>query len=202
MLTVITKIRALKTGEYLLTTLIVLFSVPSWASGQASLPKACEGVAAELKLAEESEARQDWATAVAQYKHALTIKPDCAEANVNLGAVYNRLNDPERAIAAFQQALTQNNRLTAAHINLGITYFRTKRYELAVESLQRVLKIDPVNLQAHKLLALSLIAQDKFAEASLELDKILVTSPDDGPTLFSAAETYLHLKQYKRAAIY
>src|SRR2546422_9382499 len=104
-----------------------------WApniNAQAFLPKTCEGAERQLKAAGEAEGHADWLTALASYQEATRITPDCVEAVVNLGVIYNHLNRSEQAIAAFKQAIAQRPQLSAAHLNLGITYFRTTRYEL------------------------------------------------------------------------
>src|SRR5882724_5041088 len=81
---------------------------------QTSLPKNCEGAEQQLKAAGEAEARADWLTALASYQKATRVTPDCAEALVNLGVIYNRLNQSEQAIAAFKQAIAQKPQLGAA----------------------------------------------------------------------------------------
>ncbi len=68
-----------------------------------------------------------WSTASNHYRAAMQAAPSCVEAAVNLGVIYNRLNQSEEAIKTFKEALAKNPQLFPAHLNLGITYFRTTR---------------------------------------------------------------------------
>src|SRR5919108_6441192 len=98
------------------------------ASAQAISPE-CAPAQEQLKAAEVAGSRNDWQTASNHYREAVQVAPSCLEALVNLGVVYNRLNQSEEAVKTLKQALAANPQLFPAHLNLGITYFRTTRYD-------------------------------------------------------------------------
>src|SRR4030095_2323566 len=109
---------------------------------QAISPECAPGQE-QLKAAEAAAMQNDWAGAAIRYQEATQAAPSCVEAIVNLGVIFNRLNQHAEAIKAFQRALKINPRLFAAHLNLGITYFRTARFGEAKEALGNALKLNP-----------------------------------------------------------
>ena len=66
----------------------------------------CAPAQKELQATELATMLNDLPTAVDGYKLALQAAPSCVEAMVNLGVLYNRLNQPDEAVKVFQQALT------------------------------------------------------------------------------------------------
>src|SRR4029453_575160 len=99
------------------TLLITTSLALSLLYAQTPQPRSCDNIQKQLTVAEQAQARGEWQTALASYQDAERISPTCAEAIVNMGTVYNRLNQPEQAIAAFQRAIALSPRLAAAHLN-------------------------------------------------------------------------------------
>src|SRR5262245_28063185 len=54
-----------------------------------------------FQLAKSAEARGDWKSAEAEYREALRLAPEWAEAMVNLGIIYNRLGKTDDALGVF-----------------------------------------------------------------------------------------------------
>lgn len=65
--------------------------------------------------------------AIMQFKRALLIKPDFAEAHNNLGVAYCRQKMFDDAIAEFKLAIKINPDYSKAHDNLGFAY-RNKKH--------------------------------------------------------------------------
>ncbi|MGI9167418.1 MAG: tetratricopeptide repeat protein, partial [Pyrinomonadaceae bacterium] len=147
--------------------LLLLLFLPSWypniraQSAQGASPEAARYFADALA----AEARADWPTAQRSYLRAIQSAPNWAEAMVNLGVVYNRQGQADEAIRAFKRAVQVRPNLVAAHLNLSVTYFKAGRYEEAITTLGRVAVLEPANVQGQELMALSLIALEKFQEA-------------------------------------
>jgi tetratricopeptide (TPR) repeat protein len=118
--------------------------------------------------------------AIEDYKQAIRINPDYAEAHYNLGIAYGELGRNQQAIDSFKQAirLKQAARfklgLAEAHYNLGIIYGKLGRDQEAIESFKQAIKIKPDYAEAHCILgAAYLEIGDK--ESAVEEYKILKT---------------------------
>ena len=173
---------------------------PEPASGGASIQNQIPPEAARhFEEARTAQARADWQEAVSEYRKALKIAPDWAEAIVNLGIVYNRQGKTDEAIVAFTRAAEINPQLLGAQLNLAITHFRAKRFREAEVPLRRALAIDPTNNQAGGLLALSLFALERYAEVIDFGEKLLAAAPSDATTLELVGRACLKLRRYEKA---
>ena len=88
------------------------------------------------------------------YERALALRPDFAEAGINLGALYVGEGRLEEAAAAFQKALKADPDRVEAMNNLGLIYREWGRLEEARELYLKVLERRPNLAQAHFNLAL------------------------------------------------
>src|SRR5262249_37238967 len=134
---------------------------PEYRSVQAPISSEA---ASHFQLAKSAEVRADWRTAESEYREALRLAPDWAEAMVNLGIVYNRQGKNDDALAAFTRAAEINPQLVGAQLNIAITHFRTKHFREAEGPLRRALAIEPENRQALELLVLTLFALEQYNE--------------------------------------
>jgi tetratricopeptide (TPR) repeat protein len=155
--------------------------------------------ARHFEEAKTAEARADWQAAESEYREALKLAPDWAEAIVNLGIVCNRQGKSDEAIVAFSRAAEINPQLLGAQLNLAITYFRAKRFRESEMPLRRALAIDPTNNQAGGLLVLSLFALDRYTEVVDLGEQLLQASPSDAAMLELVGRAYLKLRSYDEA---
>lgn len=94
--------------------------------------------------------RGDFNNAVLEFKKAIAIKPDYADAYHNLGNTYKAMGKIEDAIKNYQFALKFNPKLWLSYQNLAVIYFGQKQYKLSLENMQKAIAINPqnINLQA------------------------------------------------------
>ena len=157
------------------------------------------GAARHFEDARTAEAREDWQQAESEYRKALELAPDWAEAIVNLGIVLNRQGRADDAVVAFTRAAEINPQLLGAQLNLAITYFRSKHFREAEVPLRRALMIDPANNQARGLLLLSLFALDRYPEVIDLGEKLLEAAPTDAATLELMGRAFMKLRRYEKA---
>jgi predicted O-linked N-acetylglucosamine transferase (SPINDLY family) len=81
--------------------------------------------------------------AVVQYRQALAVQPDCADAHGNLGIVLFNQGKFGEASAQSRQALALKPDFVEAHINLGNALIEQGRLEEAVVHYRRVLALKP-----------------------------------------------------------
>jgi len=101
-----------------------------------------------IKLVKASSALEagDTDKAIANYKEALEIKSDLAEARNDLGGAYLKKGLHDEALAAFKQAIevSQDPQVRAmALYNLGTIYVIKELYEEAITSFKKALEIKP-----------------------------------------------------------
>jgi tetratricopeptide (TPR) repeat protein len=115
---------------------------------------------------------------IANFRKALDIDPDYAEAHSNLGEVLALHGSTDRAIAEFQRAVEINPAYAEAHFNLGKALADRGRLDEAMMHYQKVVAIQP-NSGAHNYLGLALVARNRPQEALAHYQMALKISPDD-----------------------
>jgi tetratricopeptide (TPR) repeat protein len=124
--------------------------------------------------------------AVAYLQRALSMQPDFAEAQCNLGSVLLELNHQSEAEACFREALRLRPDFVEAHCNLGNALQRQGKLEEAAASLHEALRYRPEFADAHHHLGNLLWEQGKLAEAASCFRQALSYNPN-----FAAAHNNL-----------
>ena len=109
--------------------------------------------------------------AIANYKKALKIKPDYAEAYNNLGAVLKDKGDLEAAIDSCKKALKIKPEYAEAYINMGNALQDKGDLEGAIDSYKKALKINPNHAEVHGNLGLAFVEAGKRDNAFLNFKK-------------------------------
>ena len=91
--------------------------------------------------------------AVDNYKAALTLSPERADALSNLGAAYAQLGQFDEAVAQYQAALKADPVNSAVRLNLALAYYKSARPQSAIPQLKRVLASEPDAKSAYLVLA-------------------------------------------------
>jgi len=130
----------------------------------------------------------DLEKAVEEFKRAIELKPNYADAYHNLGNTYLQQEKYDLAIEYYQKAAVLNPRLWQSHQNLAGIYFRQKKYDLAEASLKKAAAIFPNNSQLHYNLAITYLKLNKKAEAKKELEQTLKLSPGN-PSVLKLLQT-------------
>jgi len=123
-----------------------------------------------------------WANARYNYQRALKLNPDYAEAQYNLGLLYEDLQDFKAAQEAYQLAAA--NGLDAAYNNLGRLYIRQQNYTAAIPFLLSGLdkaQDDYVRYDVLKNLGWARLGQKRYAEAETHLNAALQINANKAP---------------------
>jgi tetratricopeptide (TPR) repeat protein len=91
--------------------------------------------------------------AVDNYKAALSLSPERADALSNLGAAYAQLGQFDDAVTQYQAALKAEPLNTAVRLNLALAYYKSARPQAAIPQLKRVLASEPGAKAAYLVLA-------------------------------------------------
>jgi len=122
--------------------------------------------------------------AIASLRQSLALQPGNAPAWKALGVVYASRGDYESAEPAFRNACERQPKLEEACLYHGRSLYLLDRFAEAIEALRRANTVQ-VGAEAHRLLALSLEAMGRFAEAEPEFGAAIrlanATAPEEDP---------------------
>ncbi len=93
--------------------------------------------------------------AIREFKKAIKIKPDYADAYHNLANVYHHKGDIKEAVTFYQQAISFNPKLFESYYNLGLIYLNSGEFDLAKLELEKALEIRPEDESARQALELA-----------------------------------------------
>jgi tetratricopeptide (TPR) repeat protein/2-polyprenyl-3-methyl-5-hydroxy-6-metoxy-1,4-benzoquinol methylase len=116
--------------------------------------------------------------AVIQYRRALALKPDFAEAHYNLGNALKQQGKLDEAMAQYQRALDLKPGFAVARYNLGNALNEQGKLDEAVAQYRRALALKPDFAEAHNNLGNALKEQRKLDEAVAQYQRALVLKPD------------------------
>jgi Flp pilus assembly protein TadD/exonuclease VII small subunit len=99
------------------------------------------------------------------FKEVTRLDPMRAGAYINLGAVYNRLDQVEEAIQVLRRGIQLDTHRAEGYYNLGLAYRRKKQLELAIQAYHEATRINPRMPDAHLNLANAYLDKGQFAQA-------------------------------------
>lgn len=121
--------------------------------------------------------RRELAAAEAEFRKALDIRPDFAEACNNLGLTLSDLGKKDEAVAAFRKAIELSPDAPEAYNNLGCLYRIRKDYQQAVELFnQAIAKREDYSL-AYFNLGVAYEELEKFDLAIKAWERVLSLQP-------------------------
>lgn len=147
------------TGNISLVIYLLLFSLNSFAQPQTKEQKK-ELKASQnfLSEAQQSLQKDEFPSAEADYRQAISLNPKSETAKYNLGTAYYGKEKNAEAMLRFKQAATiatdKSEKHKAFH-NLGNTYMNEKKYTEAVESYKNALRNNPNDDETRYNLALA-----------------------------------------------
>ena len=177
----------------------LVFSFATQISAQTSVD---EQAGQHFQAAQEAERARDLPTAVSEYRAALRLKPQIAEAWVNLGLDLYVMKNDDEAIVAFQQALKQKPDLLGANLFMGMSYLRSTQYQKAIVPLQKVVALYPKELKAYLNLSYAYQETGRLEESARILEKANELFPNNIEVLYNLGKSYTKLmeKSYQQMA--
>lgn len=138
----------------------VLFSLNSFAQPQQTKEQKKELKAAQnfLSEAQQSLQKEEFPSAEADYRKAISLNPKSEIAKYNLGTAYYGKDKNAEAMLRFKQAATTATEKSEKHKafhNLGNTYMNEKKYTEAVDAYKNALRNNPNDDETRYNLALA-----------------------------------------------
>ena len=128
--------------------------------------------------------------AITEYKKALAINPNFAEAYYNLGNAYSAKGQTEESIAAYKRALAIDPNLVEALNNLGLVYEDKGMLDDAILEYQKALTINHEYSKAAANLSAAYSKKGSFDDSLSSYQKVLATNPSDAKAYFNLGMLY------------
>ncbi len=110
--------------------------------------------------------------AASHYEELVRLRPNLAEAHVNLGSIYYQVREDAKAEAALERAIQLNPQLGAApYFFLGVVASRQRNHEKAIRHLVTSAKLDSSNLVVAYYLGEAYFANRQYSDAVSAFEK-------------------------------
>ncbi len=116
--------------------------------------------------------------AIENFKKAIALKTDYAEAQYNLGVAYQKIDQLDSAAESYNYAISSQHAYPSAHNNLGIIYLNKDNINSAVKSFEWAVAYSPNYAEAHNNLGSALKELKQFANAKKEFEKAASLNPN------------------------
>ncbi|MEC7596712.1 MAG: sulfotransferase [Pseudomonadota bacterium] len=116
--------------------------------------------------------------AIENFKKAISINQDYAEAQYNLGVAYQKINQLDSAAKYYELAINSQHAYPTAHNNLGIIFLRKGQIDFAVKCFEWAIAYSPNYAEAHNNLGSALQELKQFENAKKEFEKATSLNPN------------------------
>jgi tetratricopeptide (TPR) repeat protein len=137
--------------------------------------------------------------AVSEFKRAVALNPESADAYTYLGNSYIKLKKYDEAIAAYKKPVILDQSSTDAKKNLANAYMEAEQYDNAEETFLKMAKQDPRSPYAHNSLGYLYMKTGREDEAVYEFQKVISLSPYDGNGYYGLGLAYNKQEKYADA---
>ena len=149
-------------------------SAGSVEENAAPAPVATEGTKSALALyniAVKAHLAGDLPKAIANYKDALAVNPELAEAHSNLGLIYNQQHQYAPAVSEFRKALAINPKDAITYNGIGAALRAQKDLDGAIKNWQTAVSLNPKLATAHYNLGVAYELQRDYDKALASYDE-------------------------------
>jgi tetratricopeptide (TPR) repeat protein/tRNA A-37 threonylcarbamoyl transferase component Bud32 len=137
--------------------------------------------------------------AIRSYHAALSLRPTCAGAFVNLGNALDSNAEYDAAIAAYREAIRLRPGDATAFVNLGAAFHVKKDYEASIAASREAIRLQPNLLMAHLNLAAALTSQGLTQEAAAVYREASRLQDDDLDSRGRLGDEFLTLGDFAKA---
>jgi eukaryotic-like serine/threonine-protein kinase len=132
----------------------------------------------------------DWPGAEREYKRAVELNPNDAEAHRRYGVALRKMGRTEEAISENKRAVDLDPVSAFMHWSLGGTLREARQYDRAIEEARKALELDPGFYPAYGNIGMSYINKSMFKEGIAELEKAAALPDNNGPSRQGLAIAY------------
>ena len=132
-----------------------------------------------VRLGSAYYASQQTDRAEGEFKRALQLSPDDADALSDLAVIYLNRQDFNEALRLLNAALSAAPRHADARVNRGLVYLAAGRVDNAIDDFRAAIDIDPSRADAHNSLGVAYGRSGRLREAATEFREALRLRPND-----------------------
>jgi tetratricopeptide (TPR) repeat protein len=151
------------------------------------------------KRGERALSREDFASAVVEFRRGLELDPDSLSLRQKLGTSLWVAGDAGAAVAQFEEVLRRSPEYAPAHYSLGVVLLSRGQADAAIERFSRAAKDDPTYLQARLQLANTLRLRGRFEAALREYAEVIAADSRMGEARFGEALSLVRLGRLEEA---
>ena len=151
----------------------------------------------------------DTDNAIQEYRHALELNPNNAEAHLRLGfLMYNAKRMYEEGMSHYNQALKANPSDPRIHHDLGMALLHQRQFDQAIKHLSEALRrmpngldkqYNPVGMHFNLALAFSFAQRPK--EAIPHFDEVIRFDPKNASAHYRLAMSYAEIQRFSEAVL-
>jgi protein O-mannosyl-transferase len=139
----------------------------------------------------------DMQNAVREFKTAIALKPDYADAYHNLGNAYKEMNNYKEATASYYMAIKANPHLWQSWQNLAGLYYEMGQIDLSLEHMLNAVKVSPNDPNLYVNLAIIYLNKNDANNAVASIRQALLLDPKNQKANALAAQINQALNQSK-----
>ncbi len=129
----------------------------------------------------------DWARAEAEYRRAIVLNPNSADAYLAYANLLSFRGRHDEAIAANRRAHELDPLATRIASHLAAVLYNARRYDEAIAASQKALELAPDDSQSHNFMGKSYLEKGMFTEAVAELSRGYNANGNNGSTALVSA---------------
>ncbi len=137
------------------------------------------------------------AEAIPDFRQAIALKPELADAHNNLGIALHAMRRNDEALAAFDRALALNPKLGEAHANKGNVLRELRRYEEALDQYDIAIGMNSALRDAMNNKGITLNEMRRFDEALAAFDKAWAADPAFSDAPWNKSIVYIVTQRYE-----
>jgi predicted Zn-dependent protease len=142
----------------------------------------------------------DLPNAAYHFKEVTRLDPLRAGAHINLGAVYNRLDQAEEAITVLRRGIQLDTHRPEGYYNLGLAYRRKKQLDLAIQAYHEAVRLNPRMADAYLNLANAYLDKGQYSLAIAHYNRALEVRPSWEKAETGLAQAEAALEAARQAA--
>lgn len=152
-------------------------------------------MATHARLAQDAERRNDFPTAVHEYRLLARMLPNSAEVQSNLGVALYFDHELRPAVAAFHKAIALDPSLMAPHLFSGLAWYQLSNPDAAVPELEKAVRINAKDPIAHTWLGYAYSSQTRYDVAVKQFETASRLDPNNIDVWYSLGNTWLQIGQ-------
>nr|WP_295776595.1 tetratricopeptide repeat protein [Rhodoferax sp.] len=136
--------------------------------------------------------------ALASYRSALALDPECVDAHCNLGLALQEGGRCEQALSSLMRARQLDPLRALVHSNIALVLTDLNRLQEALDSCRQALELDPNLVEAHCNFGTIQLALGLLGEAAHSFERTLALAPSYTKARHNLSHAQLSLGQFEQ----